>query len=405
MRILLAISGGIAAYKSAELLRLLQKQGAEVTVLMTASAQKFVGALTFEALSKKAVYTDLFSGSDRGMAHIDLAKNHDILLVAPATASSLTKMAQGLADDLLGTVYLAFGGRVVLAPAMNTKMWQHPATHRNVALLQTDGAEIIAPESGELACGDEGEGKMASPEAICNHVLRHAARGPQSAKQPLRDKKILITAGATREYLDPVRFISSPATGQMGFAFASAAATLGAEVILVAANATSEVSATFPECISVSSTEEMWEVLGDHLDYDIFVSSAAVSDYRAGLVHEQKIKKQSEELNIQLTRNRDMLKSISLEKLPHQICVGFAAETENIEANAKAKLREKKLDYIIANEVYRDQKGFGVSGGDYLVVTPQTSFWYKDTSKAALAQLFWNMLLKDQEKKNESTSQ
>ncbi|MFT6373205.1 MAG: phosphopantothenoylcysteine decarboxylase/phosphopantothenate--cysteine ligase, partial [Gammaproteobacteria bacterium] len=344
-KILLGITGGIAAYKSAELVRLLIKANFEVRVVMTASAREFVQPLTYQALSGHRVYTDIFDGeADSAMDHIELARWADLMLIAPASSNSLAKLASGYADNLLLTLCLACKKAVAVAPAMNQQMWANPATNENIAQLKKQQKLIWGPASGEQACGDVGLGRMLEPAAIVTLVMTHFEPGK------LIGKTVLITAGPTREAIDPVRYISNKSSGKMGYALARAACQAGAAVTLISG----PVCLTVPERVSridVSSATEMRDVVIKHAEQaDIFIACAAVADYRVADVSDQKIKKTSETMQLNLTRNPDIVSEVTqLNNKP--FTVGFAAETENLAEYAQSKLERKNLDMIAANLV------------------------------------------------------
>lgn len=365
--ILLAVTGGIAAYKSAILVRRLREYGCDVRVVMTESAQQFITPLTFQALSGNPVHTALLDAdAEAGMGHIELARWADLLLVAPASCNTLAKFAHGLADDLLSTLYLANKAPVWVAPAMNQQMWAATATQRNLQQLQQDGVHIIMPTAGEQACGDVGVGRMSEPEDIAVQVHDFFAhRQRQLAEQfgLLAGKHVVITAGPTREAIDPVRYISNHSTGKMGFAIAAACYRAGASVSLIAG----PVSLPTPngvQRIDVHTAVEMLEHSQKLVAQgcDIFIATAAVADYRVLNVAEQKIKKSvdgEQALTLQLTENPDIVATIArtdLQKRPFM--VGFAAETQNVEQYAQHKLTAKKLDMIACNDVSRADIGF-----------------------------------------------
>jgi phosphopantothenoylcysteine decarboxylase/phosphopantothenate--cysteine ligase len=360
-KILLGITGGIAAYKSAELVRLLIKANFEVRVVMTASAREFVQPLTYQALSGHRVYTDIFDGeADSAMDHIELARWADLMLIAPASSNSLAKLASGYADNLLLTLCLACKKAVAVAPAMNQQMWANPATNENIAQLKKQQKLIWGPASGEQACGDVGLGRMLEPAAIVTLVMTHFEPGK------LIGKTVLITAGPTREAIDPVRYISNKSSGKMGYALARAACQAGAAVTLISG----PVCLTVPERVSridVSSATEMRDVVIKHAEQaDIFIACAAVADYRVADVSDQKIKKTSETMQLNLTRNPDIVSEVTqLSNKP--FTVGFAAETENLAEYAQSKLERKNLDMIAANLV-SDDNGFDKESNELLVL-------------------------------------
>lgn len=344
-KIVLAVTGSIAAYKSCELLRLLIKRGAEVSVIMTEAAQRFVTPLTFRALGAKRVFTSDWEQSTSVIPHIEATKEANLLLVAPATANILAKAAQGIADDILSAAILAARCPVAYAPAMNTYMWHNQATQRNVAQLTQDGALFLGPASGEQACGDVGSGKMLEPEEIIE--LLQGAFSPRV----LDRCRVLITAGPTYEPIDPVRGITNLSSGKQGFAIAKAAALAGAEVTLIAGRTDLKTPAGVRR-INVITAQEMYDaVMQEVAQHEIFISVAAVADWKVANVSEHKIKKQfAQAPDLAFEENPDILASVAaLENPPY--CVGFAAETENLIDNARAKLFRKNIPLVVANLV------------------------------------------------------
>ena len=355
--ILLGVSGGIAAYKAAELLRLLRKQGAQVKVVMTHAATQFVTPLTFQALSAQPVHCELLDAdTESAMDHISLARWADILLIAPATADLVAKFAQGHADDLLSTLYLAAECPVFIAPAMNQAMWRKPAVQRNVMTLKADGVHFIGPEAGEQACGETGVGRMTEPAAICAGLEQFIAER-HTFSQGLKGYKVLISAGPTREPIDPVRFISNRSSGKMGYALASAALAAGAKVTLVSG----PVTLTPPvgvDLINVETAAQMYEAVLAHApSCDLYIGAAAVADYSPQVVAEQKIKKQNEQTALHLKKTQDILAAVAALNL-RPFTVGFAAETDDLVQYAQRKLVEKNLDMIAANWVGGELGGF-----------------------------------------------
>jgi len=344
-RLLLGVTGGIAAYKAAELTRLLVQEGIEVQVVMTEAACRFVGPATFQALSGNAVYTDLWDARiANNMAHIDLSREADLVLVAPASADFIAKLVHGRADDLLSTLCLARECPLLVAPAMNRQMWENPATQRNISQLVQDGVTILGPESGEQACGETGMGRMLEPETLLEDIREHF--------QPrlLQGKRVLITAGPTFEAIDTVRGITNLSSGKMGYATARAALEAGAEVTLISGS----VSLTAParvKLVSVTSAQEMFAAVKQAVgDADIFIGVAAVADYHVVNPSRQKIKKTGQTLNLQLAPNPDILEYVA--SLPDgPFCVGFAAESENFHQYAEQKRRDKKIPLLAANLV------------------------------------------------------
>ena len=352
------IGGGIAAYKTHELVRLLKTRGAVVRIILSKAAEQFVTPLSLASLSGEKVYTSLFSLTDEvEMGHIQLSRAADLLIVAPATADLMAKMANGLADDLASTALLATDKRVLIAPAMNVRMWRHPATQRNAETLRRDGVSLVGPNDGEMACGQFGPGRMAEPNEILAAIIDLLK--PRS--QPLTGKKVVITAGPTREPIDPVRFISNHSSGKQGYAIAKAAVELGAETILISG----PVSLPIPsgvQVMPVETAQEMLEICEGEMPADIAIFTAAVADWRVASEAPEKLKKTSDAApSLTLTENPDILATISRSaKRPH-VVVGFAAETGNVTENAAQKLKKKGCDLIVANDV---SKGSGVFGGE-----------------------------------------
>ncbi len=363
-KILLGVTGGIAAYKSAELVRLIIKSGAEVRVVMTSAATEFVQPLTFQALSGHRVYTDIFDAeSDSAMDHIELARWADLMIVAPASADFIAKMRDGYSDNLLLTLCLASKQPVAIAPAMNQQMYANQATQDNIKQLVTRDVLVWGPDDGEQACGDFGPGRMLEPTAIFECIVEYLGPGK------LNGRKVLITAGPTREPIDPVRYISNRSTGRMGFALARAAQQAGAGVTLVSG----PVNLNEPpgvERISVSSAIEMRDAVIDRVaQVDIFIACAAVSDYRVEQVAAQKIKKSSQKMKLELVPNPDIVSEVAgLKNGPYTL--GFAAETEKVEQHAREKLQRKNLDMIAANLVDAEQTGFESDTNELIVIWP-----------------------------------
>ena len=350
-RILLGVTGGIAAYKAAVLLRLLRQNGAEVRVVMTRNAHEFITPLTLQALSGKPVHTELLDlDTESAIGHIDLARWADLILVVPASANFIARYANGFAEDLLSTLCLAADGPVMLAPAMNQQMWLNSATQENLEKLKSRGIVIIGPVVGDQACGENGPGRLLEPEEIASLAAN------SFETDILTGSRILVTAGPTREAIDPVRYISNRSSGKMGYAVALAAIEAGADVSLISG----PVNLPAPDrvnVINVTSAAEMYNAVMQRIsNTDIFVSAAAVADYRLQSVAEQKIKKTSDIFELNLKKNPDILADVAALQNP-PFTVGFAAETENLESNAQAKLRSKKLDMIAANQV-GDELGF-----------------------------------------------
>jgi len=385
MKIALGVTGGIAAYKAAEIVRLLQDRGIRVQVVMTRAAQEFVRPLTFAALSGEKVITGMFAPGeqqheqepniDSAIEHIAVAQSIDALLVAPATADVLAHFAQGIASDFLTSLYLATTAPVVVAPAMNVNMWNHAATQANLQILRQRGVKIVEPDAGYLACGMTGPGRLAENEAIVAAVME--ALG---ASQDLKGETILITAGPTREKIDPVRYLTNRSSGRMGYALAEAAVRRGARVLLVS-GPTSLTPPGAAEVTQVESTEEMRDAILKLLPQaSVVIKTAAVSDYRPKAAAPQKIKRKGA-MTLELEPTPDILKELSLKKNA-QIVVGFAAETENVLENARQKLVSKNLDAIVVNDVSREGVGFDsdrnavtIISRDEVVEVPETTKW------------------------------
>src|SRR4051812_7890258 len=359
MRVVLGVSGGIAAYKSAELLRVLQGRGHEIQVVMTRAATQFVQPLTFATLSGRKVITDLFAngaGAEETLSsaveHIAVAQENEVLIVAPATADLLAKFAHGMADDFLSTLYLAFGGQTVLAPAMNSQMWNHSATQENLRVLQSRGCTVISPDAGWLACGVVGAGRLPDPIQIADRV-----ESVMHTRRDLEGEIILITAGPTEEPIDPVRFISNRSSGKMGYALAERAARRGAQVILVSG----PVNIPPPhgtKRVAVRTAREMHQAVLEHLEpATVIIKAAAVADYHVAEVPQQKLKKTATRLSLELDPTPDILAEVGRRK-GDRLLIGFAAETQNLIEEARRKLVSKQCDMVVANLVGRDGIGF-----------------------------------------------
>lgn len=353
--VLLGVTGGIAAYKACSLASKLTQQGANVKVLMTESATNFVSPLTFQALSRNPVYVDTFDEKDpEKIAHIDLADWADIFLIAPATANIIGKIANGIADNMISTVLLATKADVYIAPAMNVNMYGHPAVIKNMRTLSDFGYHFIEPGAGYLACGWIGKGRLEEPETIIEVVKSH-----QQVDKSLLGKRVLVSAGPTREILDPVRFFSNRSTGKMGFALAEVAAELGADVTLVTGPVNLKTENNLIRRIDITTAEEMYQVMmREFPEQDLVIKAAAVADYRPKEIFENKLKKQDGAMQLELVRTKDILQSLGEQKT-HQFLVGFAAETQNAREYGLDKLKRKKLDAIVVNNVSEAGAGFG----------------------------------------------
>lgn len=353
--IVLGVSGGIAAYKAAALCSRLVQRGADVHVIMTDSAAKFITPLTLQTLSRHPVYTDTFDERDPAVvSHIDLADRADLFIVAPATANIIAKMAHGLADDMLSTTLLATTAPIMVAPAMNVHMYEHPAVVDNIRMLGARGVRFVEPGTGQLACGYVGKGRMEEPERIAD-----AAESFFAERRLLTGRKVLVTAGGTMERIDPVRFVTNDSSGKMGFAVAEAARDLGAEVTVVAARTTAPAPGGV-KLVRVESAEEMLQAVMSRFDeMDVVVKAAAVADYRPAVQHDTKLKKKDERLVLELEKTTDILAEAGKRKT-NQLLVGFAAETNDVEKNALDKLRRKNCDLLVANDVTVPGAGFNV---------------------------------------------
>ncbi len=366
-RILLGVTGGIAAYKAAELTRLLVKAGARVQVAMTAAATQFVAAKTFQALSGRRVYTDLWDDADGdGMAHIALVRECELAIVAPASADFMAKLAHGLADDMLSALCLARSCPLLIAPAMNQQMWNHPATRRNARQLAADGVTLLGPAAGEQACGEVGPGRMLEPEAIFAAIAaRHAASGqPRQAQSVLAQRRVLITAGPTLEKIDPVRALTNLSSGKMGYAVAQAAIEAGASVTLISGPTCLPLPAA-ARLIAVESAADMLDAVNRQIALcDIFISVAAVADYRPLQAHINKLKKTEAPLTLELVPTVDILAQVSHRPNP-PFCVGFAAETERLPELGEAKRLRKRLPLLVVN---RAQDALGSDDNEVLLL-------------------------------------
>ncbi len=361
-RVLLIISGGIAAYKCLELIRLLKKQGADVTPVLTKAAQEFVTPLSVSALAGEKAYTDLFDLTDEAeMGHIQLSRVADLVVVAPASADIMAKIAQGRADDLATTLLLATDTSVMVAPAMNVRMWEHPSTQRNLATLRADGVSVVGPNEGDMACGEYGMGRMSEPQEILDAIDTHFSDGP------LKGKRILVTSGPTHEPIDPVRYIANRSSGAQGTAIANALTKLGATVTFV----TGPADAPMPvgaEIVAVQSANEMLAAVQDSMPTDAAVFAAAVADWRVASASGSKIKKDNGKLPVlEFAENPDILATVAQMGAGRpDLVVGFAAETDDVVANATAKRKRKGCDWIVANDV---SPSTGIMGGSENAVT------------------------------------
>ena len=378
-RIILGVTGGIAAYKSAEVVRRLQDRGAEVRVVMTPGAEEFLRPLTMQALSGHPVHTGLLDEkAEAGMGHIELARWADLLLIAPASADFIANMVHGRADSLLAAIYLATPAKVAIAPAMDQAMWSHSASVENINNLTRRGVTIIGPESGSQACGDIGPGRMEQPDSIIEQASSLFNSGV------LQGKKVVITAGPTREALDPVRYISNHSSGKMGYALAAAAIDAGADVTLISG----PVALSIPEkCqgILVMSADEMQQAALEFAEgADIFIATAAVADYKAASIASEKIKSGDDKMTISLEKNPDIVSSVA-STFEDLFVIGFAAESNDVETYAKGKLEQKHLDAIVANDISRTDIGFNSDDNEVSWIDTDSTIVFSKRSKAQLA--------------------
>jgi len=393
-KILVGITGGIAAYKTLDLIRKLIKLGAEVVAVITPSAKEFVTETTLRTLTRNQVYSEQFTVENWKPEHISLADNADLMLICPATANTIGKMANGICDNLLTSLIMAFKKDIIVAPAMNCNMWQNHFLQENLSRLEKSGIVFVQPSSGELACGYEGEGRLADIDTILNKVCETL-----SVKQFLKDKKILITAGGTKEPIDPVRFIGNKSSGKMGIAIADAASEYGAEVVLISTVKTQKKY----KVISVETAEQMLAQVKENFGgCDGLIMAAAVADFRVANSSEQKIKKgNSDKLTLELVKNPDILKEISVLKSKNQKIIGFCAESENLLQNAEKKLSEKKLDFIVANDISDPRIGFNSYDNAVTIIdNALNKTEIGITPKKELAKLILQKVFRDEYTKN-----
>lgn len=386
-KILLVIAGGIAAYKSLELIRLLKKSGATVQCLMTKSAEQFVTPLSVSALSQNKVYNDLWSLNDESeMGHIRLSRESDLVVIAPASANFIAKIVHGFANDLASATLLASKTPIMIAPAMNPAMWDHTATQENISKLKARGIKIIGPDNGEMACGEIGSGRMCEPDCIFDAIKTYFTNGP------LKNKKVIVTAGPTHEPIDPVRFIGNRSSGLQGYAIAEALSHAGAYVTLISGPVNLDPPKGL-KIVRVNTAREMYEAAVNSLPADIAICTAAVGDWRPKIENKNKIKKSSDKkkgLSLDLVENPDILSALSIHKTRPEIVVGFAAETNDLEKNALEKIKKKKCDFLLANLVGPDsdnqERAFGASENQiYLVKQDQTIEQWPRMSKKDIA--------------------
>ncbi|TDX48164.1 phosphopantothenate-cysteine ligase /phosphopantothenoylcysteine decarboxylase [Halanaerobium congolense] len=388
--IVLGVTGGIAAYKSVQIASNLTKLNHNVYTIMTESAVEFVSPLTFHSITHLPVENDLFTSSGEEVKHIDLADKADLFLIAPATANFIAKAAAGIADDLLTTVLLATQAPIMIAPSMNVHMFENPIVQKNMKTLADLGFNIITPDSGYLACGYTGKGRLPEPERLVEEVKR------KLSKKDLKNKKVVITAGPTRESLDPVRFLSNYSSGKMGYALAKAASYRGAEVKLISGPSAVEVPLGV-ELAQIETAEEMKEaVFAEYKNADLVIMAAAVSDYRPQEIMTEKIKKSGENLVLKLERTTDILAELGKNKKNSQLLVGFAAESENLLENAQKKLSKKQADYIIANDISNQSIGFGSDKNQVSILSKEGIVKLPTADKEKLAHQILNYILSGQ---------
>ncbi|MCI6668150.1 MAG: bifunctional phosphopantothenoylcysteine decarboxylase/phosphopantothenate--cysteine ligase CoaBC [Romboutsia timonensis] len=354
--VVIGVSGGIAVYKTLDVVSRLRKLGVNVNVIMTKSATEFVTPLSFQSLSQNYVVCDMFEDPKTwDVEHISLAKRADVFLIAPATANVIGKIANGIADDMLTTTVMATKAKVLIAPAMNTNMYENPILQRNINTLKELGYNFVEPESGRLACGDTGKGKLASPETIVDEVVKLLSKD-----QDLKGKSIIVTAGPTVESIDPMRYITNRSTGKMGYSIAKEAIERGADVTLITGPTNLTPPQNLKKLIKIESANDMYEAVLENLDEnDVVIKSAAVADYKPKNYSNKKIKKSDDDLVIELDRNKDIAQEIGKIK-NNKILVGFAAETNDLIENASLKIKKKNLDFIVANDLTKEGAGFGV---------------------------------------------
>lgn len=393
--VVLGVTGSIAAYKIASLASMLKKQGADVEVIMTKNAVNFINPITFESLTGNKCLVDTFDRNFQfSVEHVALAKRADVFLIAPASANVIAKVAHGLADDMLTTTFLACQCPKIIAPAMNTRMYTNPILQDNLKICEKYGMEVIAPAEGYLACGDTGAGKMPEPEELFDYILKAAA-----FPKDLAGKKILVTAGATMEAIDPVRYITNHSTGKMGYAVAKAAALRGAEVTLVSAH-TEVAPPRFVKLVQVTSARDMFEaVKAAAADQDVIVKAAAVADYRPAEVSDQKVKKKDGDLSIRLERTDDILAWLGDHRREEQFLCGFSMETEHMLENSRAKLEKKHLDMIVANNLKVEGAGFGVDTNVVTLITGDRELELPKLTKDEVAHRLLDFILEETERR------
>ena len=388
-KIIIGITGSIAAYKIASLVSLLIKRKSEVHIIMTQNACKFITPLTFETLTGNKVHLDTFDLTpDQSIHHINLVKNCDLFLIAPATANIIAKIVHGICDDMLTSTFIAYNGKKIIAPAMNNIMYENPITQENLKLCSKFNIKIIEPMSGRLACGSFGKGKLPEPEFLLEEIIYEIGY-----KKDLKGKNILITAGPTQEALDPVRYLTNHSTGKMGYSLAKVAANRGAKVLLISGKVNLDVP-HHVKIINIISAKDMFEVIKKEFNnYDIIIKSAAVADYRPKFYNENKIKKKENELNIELEKTDDILKFLGENKKKGQILIGFSMETTNVIENSKEKLIKKNLDMIVANNLKEKGAGFGTDTNKVTLITKNENKGLPLMSKEEVGNEIFNEIL------------
>ncbi len=389
--VLLAVTGSIAAYKIAYLASMLKKLGADVTVLMTRNATNFIHPITFETLTGNKCLIDTFDRNfEFNVEHVSLAKQTDVVLVAPASANVIGKLANGIADDMLTTTVMACGCKKIIAPAMNTHMYENPVVQDNIRKLTHYGMEVIAPDTGYLACGDTGAGKMPSEQTLLEYILKEI-----NCEKDLAGKKVLVTAGPTREKIDPVRFISNHSTGKMGYAIAKHCMQRGAEVTLITGK-TELPRPMFVHIVEIESAGDMFEAVKECWEeQDIIIKSAAVADYRPVFAAEEKVKKKDTDMSIALERTEDILQFLGDSRREGQFLCGFSMETENMVENSRAKLEKKHLDMIVANNLKQEGAGFGTDTNIVTIITKDNCVELPKMSKEEVAENIIDSILRN----------
>mgnify|MGYP005764411201 CR=1 FL=1 len=391
--VLVCVSGGIASYKMANCVSMLVKLHADVHVIMTKNATNFINPITFETLTSHKCIVDTFDRNfEFNVSHVSLGKKADVCLVSPATANVIGKIANGIADDMLTTTVMACRCKVIIAPAMNTAMYHNPIVQDNIEKLKRFGYEVIAPDSGYLACGDTGEGKMPSEEVLVDYILHEAAY-----KKDMKGLKVIVSAGPTMEAIDPVRYISNHSSGKMGYELAKAASRRGAEVTLVSGK-TNIRPPEFVDVVNVVSAQDMFNVFKEkYMDYDIIIKAAAVADYKPAHTASEKIKKKDGDMTIELCRNEDIIKYMGHDKRKGQFICGFSMETQNMIENSRAKIDKKNIDMIVANNLKQSGAGFGTDTNIVTIITKDETIQLEKMSKEEVSVKILDFILKKRE--------